>query len=237
VKLRPTPIVLAAMAVLSAASCSSSSSSDQNAPATGPVGGAVVGPADDHCAGQPEGVADPAACSTPASPTTASTDNGDESGGAAGETAPSSDAGAADCTLTHDASYGDTLYNSSGDDDDCKYQVSWTSTAVRKGESVTFTVTATSIATGAPLEALASQPPGSNALSRLELYIPCQPTHVPPAGDFQPTIKEIAPGVYTAGPIVFDESGRWVVRFHFYEECLDQDNSPHGHAAFFVEVP
>jgi hypothetical protein len=232
VKLRPTPIVITAMAVLSAASCSSSSNSDQNAPATGPVGGAVVGPTDDHCAGQPDGIADPAACTTPAS-----TDNAGDAGGAAGDTAPSADAGAPDCNLTHDAAYGDTLYNSSGDDDDCKYQVSWTSTAVRKGESVTFTVTATSKATSAPLEALASQPAGSTALSRLELYIPCEPRHVPPIGDFQPTIKETAPGVYTAGPIVFDESGRWVVRFHFYEECIDQDNSPHGHAAFFVDVP
>jgi hypothetical protein len=232
VKLRPTPIVLAAMAVLSAASCSSSSSSDQNAPATGPVGGAVLGPADDHCTGQPDGIADPAACTTPAS-----SDSSGDAGGAAGDTAPSADAGAPDCNLKHDAAYGDTLYNSSGDDDDCKYQVSWTSTAVRKGESVTFTVTATSKATGAPLEALASQPAGSTALSRLELYIPCQPMHVAPIGDFQPTIKETAPGVYTAGPIVFDESGRWVVRFHFYEQCIDQDNSPHGHAAFFVDVP
>jgi len=232
VKLRPTPIVLAAMVVLSAASCSSSSSSDQNAPATGPVGGAVLGPADDHCTGQPDGIADPAACSTPTSG-----DSAGGAGGAAGDSAPNTAGGAPDCNLAHDASYGDTLYNSSGDDDDCKYRVAWTSTAVRKGASVTFTVTATSKATNAPLEALASQPAGSTALSRLELYIPCQPTHVPPNGDFKPTITEIAPGVYTAGPIVFDESGRWVVRFHFYEECLDQDNSPHGHAAFFVDVP
>ena len=227
-KLRPTPLVLVAMVVLTAASCSSSSS-DQNAPATGPVGGAVVGPADDHCSGQPDGIADPAACTTPA--------NSDSAGGAGGAAGDSGTAGAADCNLTHDASYGDTLYNSSGADDDCKYLVSWTSTAVRKGESVTFTVTATSKSTGAPLEALASQPPGSTALSRLEVYMPCEPMHVPPIADFQPTIKEIGPGVYTAGPIVFDESGRWVVRFHFYEECLDQDTSPHGHAAFFVDVP
>ncbi|HTA90561.1 MAG TPA: hypothetical protein VK745_13320 [Polyangiaceae bacterium] len=108
-KLRPTPLVLVAMVVLTAASCSSSSS-DQNAPATGPVGGAVVGPADDHCSGQPDGIADPAACTTPA--------NSDSAGGAGGAAGDSGTAGAADCNLTHDASYGDTLYNSSGADDD-----------------------------------------------------------------------------------------------------------------------
>ncbi|HTA93571.1 MAG TPA: hypothetical protein VK745_28530 [Polyangiaceae bacterium] len=41
----------------------------------------------------------------------------------------------------------------------------------------------------------------------------------------------------SAGPIVLDESGRWVVRFHFYEQCIDQDNSPPRHAAFLVGVP
>lgn len=231
-KPRPTPLVLAAMTVLLAASCSSSSSSDQNAPATGPVGGAVVGAADDHCTGQPDGISDPAACTTPASG-----DSAAGAGGADGDSAPSATGGAPDCDLAHDAMYGDTLYNSSGDDDDCKYHVSWTSSAVRKGQSVTFTVTATSKATGAPLEALASEAPGATALSRIELYVPCQPTHVPPTSDFHPTIEETAPGVYSAGPFVFDVSGRWVVRFHFFEECIDQDNSPHGHVAFFVDVP
>jgi len=37
---------------------------------------------------------------------------------------------------------------------------------------------------------------------------------------------------------VFDKSGRWVVRFHFFESCSDvPDDSPHGHVAFYIDVP
>jgi hypothetical protein len=181
-------------------------------------------------------------------PDTAAAGAADEAAGAAndgelattggeGPTASGGASGIPDCNLAHDADYGDTMYNASGDDDDCKYQVSWTSTPIRKGENVTFTVTATSKATGAPLERIAAQPAGATALSRIEPYIPCQPTHVPPVADLRAPIKEVSPGVYTIGPVVFDESARWVVRFHFYEECIDSDTSPHGHAAFFIDVP
>ena len=32
--------------------------------------------------------------------------------------------------------------------------------------------------------------------------------------------------------------GKWTVRFHFNEICCDvNSDSPHGHAAFFVNVP
>lgn len=237
-KLRAASVVLTALTIISGASCSSSSSDNT---ATGPVGGQVVGVQDDHCAGQPVGVSDPAACL--GSDTAAAGAAGGANDGALATTGgegPSTAGGAsgtADCNLAHDADYGDTMYNASGDDDDCKYHVSWTSTPIRKGENVTFTVTATSKATGLPLERIAPQPAGATALSRIEPYIPCQPTHVPPASDLNASVKEINPGVYTVGPVVFDASARWVVRFHFYEECIDADTSPHGHAAFFVDVP
>ena len=40
------------------------------------------------------------------------------------------------------------------------------------------------------------------------------------------------------GPIQFDMPGRWLIRFHVYHTCLDLVNtSPHGHAAFFLNVP
>ena len=49
---------------------------------------------------------------------------------------------------------------------------------------------------------------------------------------------EIAPGVYKVGPIQFSRAGIWQVRFHLFEECSDDpDDSPHGHAAFFIQVP
>jgi hypothetical protein len=37
---------------------------------------------------------------------------------------------------------------------------------------------------------------------------------------------------------VFDQSGRWVVRFHYFETCSDvPEDSPHGHVAFYIDVP
>jgi hypothetical protein len=170
------------------------------------------------------GESDPAACRVPEE------DTGDDTGegGASGAT---------DCNLTHDADYGETLYNSSGDDDDCKYVVSWTSTPVRKGQGVTFTVTASSKATGEPLVHIPDQSTGALPLSRVEPYIPCDPTHFAPGDDFNAKITQTSPGVFTVGPIIFDKSARWAIRFHFYESCLDSETSPHGHAAFFVDVP
>ena len=49
--------------------------------------------------------------------------------------------------------------------------------------------------------------------------------------------------MYKVGPIRFDAAGNapghyWTVRFHLYEECNDSpEDSPHGHAAFYVSVP
>ncbi len=216
--------------VLSVAGCSSSD--DDSNVVTGPVGGAVLGAVDDHCEGQPVVESDPAVCMTPG------TNDDDAAAGASGDDDSAGGAtGTVDCTSAHDADYGATLYNASGSDDDCKYDVSWTSTPIRKGQGVTFTVTASSKANGAPLERIDAQPAGELALSRVEPYVPCDPTHFPPAGDLNAKISETSPGVYTVGPIVFDESGRWVVRFHFYESCFDSETSPHGHAAFFIDVP
>ena len=54
----------------------------------------------------------------------------------------------------------------------------------------------------------------------------------------RPQATESAGGKYSVGPIKFDAPGDWTVRFHFYENCNDApEDSPHGHAAFFVHVP
>jgi hypothetical protein len=224
-KLGSILIFSALNALLVASGCSSDSApaSDTSAP-----GGPVTGALDDHCEGQPVGVADPAACSTPMSP------DDEGAGGAGDETAAGGTGGAEDCNAAHDTGYGATLYNADGDDDDCKYRVSWTSTPIRLNQDVTFTVSAHSKADNSPLEGLTT---GENALSQVELYIPCVPGHFPPFSNSNAKISETAPGVYSAGPIRFDMPGRWVVRFHFYESCLDQETSPHGHIAFFVDVP
>jgi hypothetical protein len=140
----------------------------------------------------------------------------------------------ADCHLTSDggtggamtSAYGPTLFNGSGDDDDCKYHVSWTSTPIGENRDVTFTVTATTLTDDKPL--------GADANPLVEAYL--SSTHHAPNTDQVAT--ETAPGTYTIGPIRFDASGQWTVRFHFYEDCSDiAADSPHGHAAFYVQVP
>ena len=120
--------------------------------------------------------------------------------------------------------YGATLYNAEGDDDECKFHVKWTSNAIAQNTDETFTLTATNKSDGTPV---------TGAPIRLEVFL--NDTH--PAPNTTQTSKETSPGVYAAGPIKFDASGKWTVRFHFNEQCNDGETSPHGHAAFFVQVP
>ena len=62
------------------------------------------------------------------------------------------------------------------------------------------------------------------------------PTHPTPSVNI--TNHETSPGKYTVGTVRFDRTGMWTVRFHFYETCSDVPaDSPHGHAAFFLNVP
>ena len=132
------------------------------------------------------------------------------------------------CHLPADAGttdYGPTLYNSSGDDDDCKYHVSFSETPVRRNQNVTFAVTATTKTDGQPAT-------GADILAEVFL----NDTLPAPNSGLAPTEK--SGGVYDIGPIVFDAQGRWTVRFHLHEDCQDAtDDSPHGHAAFYIDVP
>ena len=122
--------------------------------------------------------------------------------------------------------YGDTMYGNDGDDDDCKYHVHWTSTPVYENTHVTFTVTATKLADNdAPL---------TGANTSIEAFL----TEIHPAPPLKQTPTEAPPGTYAVSPVQFDAAGRWTVRFHFYETCDDAlPDSPHGHAAFYVDVP
>ena len=217
------PVLASACSVvLFSAGCSSS---DSPTP-TGAVGGPVLGAEDAHCAGRAAEEVDPAACHA------AAPEEGE--GGASGEGEAGNGAGGSDCNQTHDAEYGDTLPNSEGDDDDCKYHVSWTSTPIRRNQDVTFTVRAADLSTADPLQSL----PGDHALPlSVEVYQPCEPTRLGLAQNFKAEFSEISAGLYEGGPLRFDQPGRWVVRFHLFEECDDGEGSPHGHIAFFVDVP
>ena len=132
------------------------------------------------------------------------------------------DAGADGGMDTND--YGPTEYNSEGDDDDCKYHVKWTATKVAEGSDVTFYVVATNKKDGTPV---------AGTVVRAEVFL--DDTH--PAPNTKQASSESAPGQYGVGPIQFDNPGKWTVRFHFHEECNDSPTSPHGHAAFYVQVP
>jgi len=187
---------LFALFALTALGCGSSP-----AQPTGDAGGPVPDAADQHC------VADGGMTAMKVGMCLADT--------------PGGDAGAAPAPID----YGATLYNGTGYDDDCKYQVSFTSTPIRKGAEVTFTLT---------VNGLDPAGPALGAAPYAEVYL----TDIHPAPNSNTTTTEKGGGVYEIGPVVFDASGTWTIRFHVYEMCSDTPaDSPHGHAAFYIQVP
>jgi hypothetical protein len=194
---------------------------------------------DAHCGSKKQAITDPALCLVTSGSTSASTSSTSASsssssghggggghggamghGGAGGKAAGAGGAGGAN---TGD-DYGPTMNNAEGDDDDCKFHVKWSSTPIYENQSVTFTVTVTRKTDGAP---------ATNAKPYIEGLL--NATH--PIPSTHATATETAPGVYSIGPIQFDAPGQWTTRFHFYPYCDDGQASPHGHAAFFVQVP
>jgi len=130
------------------------------------------------------------------------------------------DAGGVDAT-----DFGPTHPGTIAYDDDCKYQVSWSATPIRENADVTFTIVVTDLSTQGPLT-------GANPY--IEAFL--SSTH--PGDTASAVTKESPPGTYSIGPVHFDAPGTWTVRYHLFGDCTDaSDESPHGHAAFFVEVP
>ncbi len=188
-------------------------------------GGAVTGAQDTHC-DSPTGpivqVVDQAACTSPLP----DAGTGDDGGAAGDDGGAVPDAG--DIGNCGDPGYGATMFGQSGADDDCKYDVTWTSTPICEGQPVYFTVTATT--------RTSDHSPVTGANPRPDVVLDC--TH-PIPNDPKPAdpSPETSPGTYTVGPLEFDQPGRWVFRFHFFETCNDVAASPHGHAAFYIDVP
>jgi hypothetical protein len=156
------------------------------------------------------------------------------------------DAGAGDDGGPEPCAYGATMYGQEGDDDDCKYHVTWKSTPICEGAAgAQFVVTAVYKTRfddgGAPLPLTGANPmtetftttptDGTDAAT----YCDDMSTHPGPTSGNH--LTEGPPGTYT-GNIAFDTPGAWTVRFHFNEECADvADDSPHGHAAFHFTIP
>jgi hypothetical protein len=148
---------------------------------------------------------------------------GDDGGATGDDGGGGGDAG--DIGNCGDPGFGATMYGTSGADDDCKYDVSWVSDPICENQNVYFTVTVTYRSGHTPVTGANAQP---DVVLNCNHLIPNHPSETSP---------EISPGVYKVGPIVFDQAGRWVFRLHFFETCNDTPDSPHGHAAFYVDVP
>jgi hypothetical protein len=143
---------------------------------------------------------------------------------------PDEDAGTIACPYLPDR------FGQQGDDDDCKYHVTWSSTPVcEEPGSVIFTVQATRRATGAPLT-------GAQPIAEVFTTTPgdwdasgyCDNASMTPGS--AGTFVEGPPGTYV-GPIGFPDAGPWTVRFHFFPGCNHGVSSPHGHVTFHLEVP
>jgi hypothetical protein len=157
--------------------------------------------------------------------------------------APSVDAGASDASddvdigNCGDPTYGPTMFNDWGADDDCKYDVTWQSTPLCENQPAYFTVIVTRRQDDAPLEGLEVSGQLVPGNPRPDIVLGCDHP-IPNTPKPRNPSPEVAPGTYVVGPVVFDKPGRWVVRFHFHEECNDfAPDSPHGHAAFWVDIP
>ena len=175
---------------------------------------------DSHCTGVAPQPVSAASCHPPASDAGVGADDGgtdDAGGGGAPE-------------------FGDTMYNTEGDDDDCKYHVKYAVKPATDG-NVTFTITVTKLA--APGPATGAVVDAYHGVS-VQAFLASNEFHVAPNTNpmTAATETQAGSGIYTITPVKLDQSGRWVVRFHFFETCEDTfPDSPHGHAAFFVDVP
>jgi hypothetical protein len=153
---------------------------------------------------------------------------------------------AASCMTVQDAGaelacpYGKTMYGQESDDDRCKYHVSWSSVPICAGNAgVPFKVVASYLGSGAPLTDAGTQAETFTTTTGdwdADSYCDDMSDHAGP-NSFVVSFVEDPPGTYT-GPIVFDQTGDWTVRFHFNWNCDDTvPDSPHGHVAFHIHIP
>jgi hypothetical protein len=208
----------------------------------GSPGGEVAGSPDTHCSMNGMQVAQ--VTTTCPMGAVASDDSGSSAGdsasggdgGGPADAAAGGDAGPDDGTCGMEDTYGPTMNGHMGSDDDCKYDVSWTSTPICENGNVYFTVTVKKRAFPDGGSAIGgAEPPMTGGTVAPDITLNC--TH--PAPNSNPTFVEepAGSGIYKVGPIQFDRKGKWDVRFHFNECCNDGMTSPHGHAAFWINVP
>lgn len=218
---------LALLGALTAVACSSETTGSTGTTGTGghtgAPGGSVEGPADAHCGTKSQVTSEAACHPSPGTGGNSSTTSAGATTGAGGSTSTSTSTGGAG----DGDEYGATLANAEGDDDDCKYHVAWTATDVYQNTDVTFTAVVTTKADGKPA-----------AAGELDVEAFLNDTHPAPNVEGGTKVTESPAGTYKIGPVRFDKAGKWTVRFHIHEECSDlTEDSPHGHVAFYVNVP
>ena len=105
-----------------------------------------------------------------------------------------------------------------GDDDNCLFHVKMTIPCVRLNEEATFVVDMSDIHT---------KDPSKGAAPTIDGFIG---SHVMPNTNQKWAENN---GIYTIGPLRFDQMGRWTVTLHMY----DASPTLHTHVAFHVDVP
>jgi YtkA-like protein len=108
-------------------------------------------------------------------------------------------------------------------DDLCKYDVTY-GTACEADGTQTFNVTLKSRATGMPV-------------TGAEPSIEASLDDAHPLPNSTQTVTDLGNGDYKITGVVFDMEGFWTVRFHFFENCLEtEETSKHSHVSFTVIV-
>jgi hypothetical protein len=224
---------LVAIAGFAVTPACTSEDTPQPAPVCTSTGGPVEGPEDMHCVDhdgkqivQPIGK-----CNADGSGAGGSDGGGGATGSDAAAGHDENDhehaAAGADGGAEPDEEY--TIhYGNESVDDDCKYDVSFSTTCLEVGKNVTVSLVLRQRATGNPANGGHPDSP--------EIFLADKPSHISPSNGIKAAEGPL--GTYQIGPIVFDQPGRWVIRFHYFESCSDiPADSPHGHVAFYVDVP
>jgi len=163
------------------------------------------------------------ACAAPAASTGADDHCAGEGGPINNEATSCPTTASADAGTAPDEAYPDPHNGTQAADDDCKYDVSYGIDCA--GGAATLTVTVTDRTTHMGITGAAPT-------------IEAQLGNAHPLPNPSPVTTEVGNGVYKISGVHFDMSGTWLVRFHFFEMCLDtEETSKHTHVAFNVSVP
>jgi hypothetical protein len=216
-----------------APACTSEDDAPQPASTCKSTGGPVDGPSDMHCIddGGKQIVQPIGKCNADGSGAGGTDGGGGASAtdGAGGHDEHEHADGGTDSGTSPDPDESYAIhYGNEAADDDCKYDASFSTTCLEVGKNVTVSLVLRQRGTGNPGNGGHPDSP--------EIFLADKPSHISPSNSIKAVEGPL--GTYQIGPVVFDQPGRWVIRFHYFETCSDiPADSPHGHVAFYVDVP